>query len=125
MLALLRMKLRCPNVLFMHDRGEFDLIVCCCENDPLRLRLDVVRMHKVNKATVLHPLRKAVCLLCVQLVPAHMRDTKVRRQLHYSPVQEVEAAVMPEFFAFGKKKVHAEANSQRRRSGFDLLNKGT
>src|SRR5581483_8122991 len=101
MLAFLRMKLRCPDISFMDDRGKLDLVIGCGQ-DELRWRLDVIRVDEIHEIRLGHPLYQTVWMFWVKLVPSHMRDAKSRRKLDDPALQKVESAVQTELFAFRK-----------------------
>src|SRR5689334_22890079 len=116
------MKLSCPDVFRVHDRRKFDFIVGGCEHNVRRCRIRIVRMHKIDKARFGDTLCEAVYPFRMKLVPAHVRYAQVSRKFQNASSQKSQTAMSPELFALCEEKMHAQADSESRRSGFDFLN---
>src|SRR5215470_9838013 len=116
MLALLRMKLRGPDVLRVHDGGKFQLVICRGQDDISR-GLRVIRMYEVDEARFPNALRQTVLLHEVQLVPAHVRYTQMGGKLHDVALQQIQSMMLSELLALAEQKMHAETDSKSRCSG--------
>jgi len=93
LLALFRVKLCRPEIVFVHDGRELQPVICRGQGDVGGLGLGVIRMHEVDETPRLNSGEQRILLPELELVPAHMRnDHRVGNAAHASG-DDIESTV--------------------------------
>src|SRR5262245_30485306 len=100
----------------MDDGGKINSVIGCGKRYLCGIGPGVVRVYEVDEAPRLYAFDERIRLLDVKLVPAHVRDVHAFRNSADASAKQVEPAMQAKFFALRKEQVHAQANSQSRRS---------
>jgi hypothetical protein len=128
-LALLGVKLDAKHVVIPDAGDKAHAIIGRRRHDPIAQWLHIKRVREVEIGILGDTVenRRAPGYVC--LIPAHMRYFKpmtlrigeTMRKPPNSPMQNVQAFVAAEFFAFGHQQLQAEADAQVGASGPDEL----
>src|SRR3989338_1892046 len=74
-LAFLRVKLAAENIMLPNHGRKVGSVITIRQDDVRRRGPDKIRVHKINKGTVLDSLCQRTFLIAkLKLIPSHMRD---------------------------------------------------